>query len=90
MLVIFRDFAPEQYIENLLEDVAKLKMVEQKFVKEGHEKVSESRPSRRANGTWIDHTASDGVARIFRRAVSFLPFIDFLNSERWLVSEQYH
>ncbi|KAK5986461.1 hypothetical protein GCK32_005820 [Trichostrongylus colubriformis] len=85
MLVIFRDFAPEHYIENFLVDVGELKMVEQEVVKEGQENVSESRPSRRANGTWIDHRASDGVARIFRRAVSFLPSVNYSMSEQWLV-----
>ncbi|KAK5983979.1 hypothetical protein GCK32_011687, partial [Trichostrongylus colubriformis] len=83
MLVIFRDFAPDHYVENFLEDVGELKMMEQKVVKNGQENVSESSPSRQANGTWIDHTASDGVARMFRRAMLFLPFINFSNSDLW-------
>ncbi|KAK5981415.1 Oxoglutarate iron-dependent oxygenase domain containing protein, partial [Trichostrongylus colubriformis] len=85
MLVIFRDFAPDHYVENFLEDVGELKMMEQKVVKRGQENVSESSPSRQANGTWIDHTASDGVARMFRRAMLFLPFINFSNSDLWQV-----
>ncbi|KAK5986458.1 Fe2OG dioxygenase domain-containing protein [Trichostrongylus colubriformis] len=84
-LIIFRNFAPPHYIKDFLEDVRKENLVEQKVVKRGQENTTVSDPARRANGTFLRHTASYGMARMFQRASSLLPFINFASSEHWQV-----
>ncbi|PIO75268.1 oxidoreductase, 2OG-Fe(II) oxygenase family protein [Teladorsagia circumcincta] len=46
---------------------------------------SKAHPSRIANGTWIGHKASSGVAKMFRRVTAMLPFVNFESSELWQV-----
>ncbi|KAK5974087.1 hypothetical protein GCK32_013627 [Trichostrongylus colubriformis] len=85
ILVIFRNFAPARYVDDFLEDVWK-ENLEQLGVGNYDGDLTYEKPNARlANGSWIDHTASYGVARMFKRAVALLPFINFAYSEPWQV-----
>ncbi|KAK6044980.1 hypothetical protein COOONC_17515, partial [Cooperia oncophora] len=57
-----------------------------------HEKdkpgVKES-SSREANGTWLSHEETSGVAKMFRRVKTMLPSINFTASELWQVLSYY-
>ncbi|PIO75275.1 hypothetical protein TELCIR_02683 [Teladorsagia circumcincta] len=85
ILFIYRGFAPAGYVEDFLEDVHVRRLTEQVVVNDGEENVTELSEVRRANGTWIPHTASYGAARMYERAVALLPFINFESSEPWQV-----
>ncbi|KAK5986457.1 hypothetical protein GCK32_005816, partial [Trichostrongylus colubriformis] len=85
LLAIFRNFAPSHYVDDFLEDVRKANLEQLGVGTYAEDKTYEGTTFRRANGSWIDHTASYGVARMFNRAVTLLPFINFVNSEPWQV-----
>ncbi|VDL79312.1 unnamed protein product [Nippostrongylus brasiliensis] len=85
ILVIFREFAPQHFVEDFMRDVERKQLFEQGVVKKGEENTSVLSSIRRANGTWIEHMEMSGAARLFRKVTSLLPFVNFQNTEPWQV-----
>ncbi|WKY11682.1 hypothetical protein Q1695_003337 [Nippostrongylus brasiliensis] len=85
ILVVFREFAPQHFVEDFMRDVERKQLFEQGVVKKGEENTSVLSSIRRANGTWIEHMEMSGAARLFRKVTSLLPFVNFQNTEPWQV-----
>ncbi|WKY11432.1 hypothetical protein Q1695_003193 [Nippostrongylus brasiliensis] len=83
VLVIFRDFVPNNFVKDFLSDVERKQMIEQTVVKSGDEKSSIISGTRRVNGSWFEHAETPGVGKLFRRVASFLPSVNFESSEPW-------
>uniref|UniRef100_A0A7I4YS00 Fe2OG dioxygenase domain-containing protein n=1 Tax=Haemonchus contortus TaxID=6289 RepID=A0A7I4YS00_HAECO len=87
ILIIYRNFAPATFVADFLADARRRQFDNQLVV--DHEKQEpdsfKTSPSRRVNGTWFEHEETSGVAKMFRRVQTMLPFVNLMYSEQWQV-----
>nr|CDJ91409.1 Oxoglutarate iron-dependent oxygenase domain containing protein [Haemonchus contortus] len=88
IILVYRNFIPQKFLDDFLRDVKKKQKSNQQ---KGIDDMGFMRSylntfkKRVANSTTIQHTEMSGVARVFRRAQSLIPMLNFSISSPWEV-----
>ncbi|VDO63356.1 unnamed protein product [Haemonchus placei] len=88
IILVYRNFIPQKFLDDFLRDVKKKQKSNQQ---KGIDDMGFMRSylntfkKRVANSTTISHTEMSGVARVFRRAQSLIPMLNFSISSPWEV-----
>ncbi|KAK6040710.1 hypothetical protein COOONC_21788, partial [Cooperia oncophora] len=83
IVLVLHEFISKQNIDEFLAETREMEMEMETVVDYNYKESYDN--ARQANGTWIAHEETIAASKVFRRAKSMMPFINFDPGDYWQV-----